>query len=156
MTRARPWLGLGARLILGGVLVVAGYLKAFNPSQAKMAVRAYQVLPIPVANVFGLALPWFEIGVGLLLLVGISVKYVSILAGGLMFLFILAVAQAWVRGLSIDCGCFGGGGQVNPKDTKYLAEILRDIGLVLISGYLFRYPTSRFSLEKSPEEPREG
>ena len=152
MIRTRPWLGLAARLVLGGVLVMAGYLKAFNPSQAKMAVRAYQVLPIPVANFFGVALPWLEIGAGLLILIGVSVRYAAIFAGALMLLFIIAISQAWARGLSIDCGCFGGGGQVNPKDTQYLPEIARDFGLALISLYIFRYPTSRFSLEKTIED----
>ena len=68
-----------------------------------------------------------------------------------MLLFIAGISQAWARGLSIDCGCFGGGGTINPKDTKYLPEIARDTGLVLISLYLFRYPSSRFALEKTPE-----
>jgi uncharacterized membrane protein YphA (DoxX/SURF4 family) len=156
MTPMRSWLGLGARLILGGVLITAGYLKAFKPSQSKMAVRAYELLPIPVANFFGVVLPWCEIGAGLLLLLGVSVRYTSIFAGALMLLFIMAVSQAWMRGLSIDCGCFGGGGQVNPKDTKYAPELARDIGLVLISFYLIRYPTSRFSLDRSTEDYREG
>ncbi|MEK6649139.1 MAG: DoxX family protein [Actinomycetota bacterium] len=161
MRRLKPWLGLFARLVLGGVLVTAGYLKAFNLSQAKMAVRAYEMFPIPVANIFGLALPWLEIGAGLLLLIGISVRYAAAFAGALMFFFILAISQAWARGLSIDCGCFGGGGQIDPSQTRYLSEIVRDAGLVLISFYLFRYPTSRFALEKLPEnminvEKREG
>ena len=51
MRRLKPWLGLFARLVLGGVLVTADYLKAFNLSQAKMAVRAYEMFPIPVANI---------------------------------------------------------------------------------------------------------
>ena len=38
------------RLVLGGVLVTAGYL-GLNLSQAKMAVRAYEMFPIPVANI---------------------------------------------------------------------------------------------------------
>lgn len=161
MTRLKPWLSLCARLVLGGVLLAAGYLKAFNPSKAKMAVRAYQALPVPIANIFGLALPWLEIGAGLLLIMGVAVRYTSVFAGALLLLFIVAISQAWARGLSIDCGCFGGGGQINAKDTRYLPEIARDIGLALISFYLFRYPTSRFALEKSTEnvitiEKREG
>ncbi|CAB4329755.1 unannotated protein [freshwater metagenome] len=148
MKKYGPWIGLLSRLILGGVLAFAGYLKAFNPSKAKMAVRAYEVLPIPVANVFGIALPWLEIGAGLLLILGVAVRHTSIFAGALMLLFIAAISQAWARGLSIDCGCFGGGGQVDPKDTKYLPEIARDFGLLILSVYLFRYPRTRFALEK--------
>jgi hypothetical protein len=65
-----------------------------------------------------------------------------------MVLFIAAIAQAWARGLSIDCGCFGGGGTVDPGETKYLSEILRDTGLALLALYLVRYPLTRFAVEK--------
>ncbi|CAB4783027.1 unannotated protein [freshwater metagenome] len=151
MKKLSPWLGLVFRVVVGAVLLVAGYLKAFNPSKAKMAVRAYEALPIPVANILGVALPWIEIGAGLLLILGVAVRQTAIFSGFLMLIFIIAIAQAWARGLSIDCGCFGGGGQVDAKDTKYVQEILRDFGLGLMSLYLFRYPKSRFALEREKE-----
>jgi hypothetical protein len=74
----------------------------------------------------------------------------AIAGGFIMFIFIIAISQAWARGLTIDCGCFGGGGQVAANETKYLPEILRDFGLVLLSLFLIRYPVSRFSLDKNP------
>ena len=148
MKKYQPWLGLLARLVLGGVLLVAGYLKAFSPDKSRMAVRAYEVLPIPVANFLGILLPWLEIGAGLLLILGIGIRYSSIFGTALMLIFVIAISQAWVRGLSIDCGCFGGGGTVAPGETKYLSEILRDLGLAALGIYLVRYPKTRFALEK--------
>ncbi len=148
MKRFAPWLGLAVRLFLGGVLGYAGYLKAFNPSKAKMAVRAYEALPVPMANLLGILLPWCEIGLGIVLILGVAVRYASFISAALMLLFVIAIAQAALRGLSIDCGCFGGGGQVAPGKTKYLLEIARDTGLIALSLYLFRYPTTRFALEK--------
>jgi uncharacterized membrane protein YphA (DoxX/SURF4 family) len=148
MKKYQPWLGLLARLVLGGVLLVAGYLKAFSPDKSRMAVRAYEVLPIPVANFLGILLPWLEIGAGLLLILGIGIRYSSIFGTALMFIFVIAISQAWARGLSIDCGCFGGGGTVAPGETKYLSEILRDLGLAALGIYLVRYPKTRFALEK--------
>jgi len=144
-----PWVGLVSRLILGGVLVVAGYLKAGALDKSQMAVRAYEVLPIGVANFFGIVLPYVEITIGLLLVIGAFTKYMAMAGGFIMFIFIVAISQAWARGLTIDCGCFGGGGQVAANETKYLSEILRDSGLVLISLFLIRYPVTRFSLDKN-------
>jgi uncharacterized membrane protein YphA (DoxX/SURF4 family) len=149
--KAQPWLNLLGRLVLGVVLLLAGYLKAKSPAEAAMAVRAYEVLPISVANILGYSLPWFEIGVGLLLIIGVSIKKSAIFGGALMLLFIVAISQAWARGLSIDCGCFGSGGQVAPGKAKYLQEILRDAGLTAIAIYLFRYPHGKLALDKSPE-----
>ena len=142
------WFGLLSRLILGGVLFAAGWLKIFTPAKSQMAVRAYEVLPIWLANFLGIFLPWFEVGLGILLILGFAVKISAFFGGGLMLVFIAAISQAWARGLSIDCGCFGGGGTVEPGQTKYLSEILRDTGLALLALYLIRYPLTRFALEK--------
>jgi uncharacterized membrane protein YphA (DoxX/SURF4 family) len=147
-----PWLTLVGRLLVGGVLVVAGYLKVGNTAKSQMAVRAYEVLPISIANTLGVILPWLEIGAGLLLILGVAVKWSSIFAAALMFIFIAAIAQAWARGLSIDCGCFGGGGQVAAGKTRYLEEILRDLGLAITAIYLIRYPLGRFGIERSRAE----
>jgi uncharacterized membrane protein YphA (DoxX/SURF4 family) len=131
----QPWLTLAARLILGGVLVAAGGLKIGNLQKSAMAVRGY-------------ALPWVEIGIGFLLIVGVAVAISGLLGALTMLAFIIAISQAWARGLSIDCGCFGGGGTVNPEDTKYLSEIIRDIGLLVLGIYLYYFPKGKFGLDK--------
>ncbi len=145
---AQPWLTSLARLILGAVLLVAGALKVLNLPKSAMAVRAYEMLPIPIANFLGYTLPWIEIGLGLLLIIGVTVKISGALGALTMLAFIIAIAQAWARGLSIDCGCFGGGGTIDPEDTKYLSEIIRDIGLMALGIFLYLYPKGRFAIEK--------
>ena len=149
LIKLQPWFGLLARLILGGVLFAAGYLKVGTPDKSQMAVRAYEMLPISVANLLGLILPFVEVVIGALLILGSLTRFMAALGGFTMIVFIIAIAQAWVRGLNIDCGCFGGGGTVAPGETKYLQEILRDIGLVFLAAYLIRYPSTKFSLDKN-------
>lgn len=144
----QPWLTLIARLVLGGVLLAAGGLKIGNLQKSAMSVRAYELLPVGLANFLGYVLPWIEIGMGLLLIAGVAVSIVGLLGALTMFAFVIAISQAWARGLSIDCGCFGGGGQVDPKDTKYLSTILRDIGFLLLGVYLYYFPKGKFGLEK--------
>ena len=150
--KLQPWLGLLSRLILGGVLFAAGALKVGTPEKSQMAVRAYEMLPISIANFLGLALPLIEIVIGALLILGALTRVVAALGGFTMFIFIIAIAQAWARGLNIDCGCFGGGGTVEPGQTRYLQEIIRDIGLVLLALYLIRYPFTKFSIYKNPAD----
>lgn len=144
----QPWLTFLARLILGGVLLAAGALKVGNLQKSAMAVRAYEMLPVELANFLGYALPWIEIGIGLLLIVGASVKVCGLLGAFTMLAFIIAIAQAWARGLSIDCGCFGGGGTIDPEDTKYLSEIIRDIGLLALGVFLYYFPKGKLSLDR--------
>lgn len=154
--KAQPWIGFISRLILGGVLFAAGYLKIGSPDKSQMAVRAYELLPISLANFLGLVLPFFEIAIGLLLLLGAGTRIAAALGGFTMFIFIIAIGQAWARGLNIDCGCFGGGGSVAPGQTRYLQEILRDAGLVALALFLIRYPVTKYSVDKDPNRTNVG
>ena len=154
--KLQPWIGLLSRLTLGGVLFVAGYLKVDKLEVSQMAVRSYELLPIPIANFLGQTLPFFEVVVGLLLILGAATRAVAALGGFTMFIFIIAIAQAWARGLNIDCGCFGGGGTVAPGQTRYLQEILRDAGLVALALFLVRYPITKFSIDKTPKQSNAG
>jgi uncharacterized membrane protein YphA (DoxX/SURF4 family) len=154
--KLQPWIGLVSRLTLGGVLFVAGYLKVDKLEISQMAVRSYELLPIPIANFLGLTLPFFEVVIGLLLILGAATRAVAALGGFTMFIFIIAIAQAWARGLNIDCGCFGGGGTVDPGQTRYLQEILRDAGLVAMALFLIRYPVSKFSVDKASKQTNVG
>jgi uncharacterized membrane protein YphA (DoxX/SURF4 family) len=113
-----------------------------------MAVRAYELLPIALANFLGIVLPYLEIAVGILLIIGAAVRVSAVISGLLMFAFSIGIAQAWARGLSIDCGCFGGGGQVAPGTANYLPELVRDAGLAFMAFYLFRFPQSKFGLDR--------
>jgi hypothetical protein len=65
---------------------------------------------------------------------------VAAASAALLLVFIAGVTQAWARGLSIDCGCFGGGGAVAPSETSYGWELLRDAGFLLMAGWLVARP----------------
>jgi uncharacterized membrane protein YphA (DoxX/SURF4 family) len=108
------------------------------------------MLPVALANLIGIVLPFAEIFMGILLIVGAGTRLMGILSALLMLVFVIGISQAWARGLSIDCGCFGGGGQVAPGEANYLTPLLRDAGLAALGIYLFLYPRSKFALDKTP------
>jgi uncharacterized membrane protein YphA (DoxX/SURF4 family) len=137
-------------MVLGGVFLVAGGLKVIDPQSAVEAVRAYRLLPTSLETLVGWGLPFVEIALGLLLLAGIATRMVAAATAVLLLIFIGAVASAAARGLSIDCGCFGGGGEVAPGQTAYGVEIVRDVGLLLLALWLVWQPRSRFALDRLP------
>ncbi|MEV0820459.1 MauE/DoxX family redox-associated membrane protein [Nonomuraea rubra] len=137
-----------ARLILGGVLIAAGALKIGNPADSVVAVKAYQLLPESIAVAVGYALPILEIVVGVLLVVGLLTRVAAVVAALLMLAFVFGIGWAWAKGLRIDCGCFGGGGQLGAgQEPTYLLDILRDFGLVLLGAWVARFPPGRFALD---------
>jgi uncharacterized membrane protein YphA (DoxX/SURF4 family) len=134
--------------MLGGVFLVAGVLKAIDPQSSVAAVRAYELLPTSLATIVGWGLPFAEIALGLLLLAGIATRAVAAAAAILLVVFIAAVVSVAARGLSIDCGCFGGGGEVAPDQTAYGIELVRDAGLLLLAAWLVWQPRSRLALDR--------
>lgn len=150
-------IGLIARLGLAAVWLVSGAIKASDLNQTYIAVQAYDLLPGGVASVMAGALPFLELALGVLLLAGLGTRLVAIVSVVVLVAFIGAVAQSWARGLTIDCGCFGGGGQVAPGQTQYPQEIARDIGFLLLAVWLLVRPRSLASLDgwlttRAPEE----
>lgn len=142
------WVGTLARLVLGIVLLVAGALKVGHPAASARAVQAYQLLPYDVARLIGYGLPMVEIIVGSLLVIGLLTRGAAVVASLLMAAFVIGIVSAWVRGLAIDCGCFGGGGTIAKADTSYPLEVARDAGLLLCGLYLLWRPRSALSLDR--------
>jgi uncharacterized membrane protein YphA (DoxX/SURF4 family) len=142
-----PWVATALRLLLAGVLAVAGALKLPDPAESVRAVRAYQLLPEAVVPMVGYGLPLLELAVAALLLLGLLTRWAAVAAALLMLAFVIGIASAWARGLTIECGCFGGGGQVAAEDTRYLPDLLRDGGLLLAAVLLAARPSSRLALD---------
>ncbi|MEV4898089.1 MauE/DoxX family redox-associated membrane protein [Nonomuraea sp. NPDC050547] len=145
---AIPWVTTVARLVLGVVLIVAGGLKIGNPSDSVVAVKAYQLLPESLATIVGYALPIVEIIIGILLVIGLMTRVVAVVGALLMLAFVFGIAWAWAKGYKIDCGCFGGGGELKKgQEPTYLIDILRDFGLVVLGVWAARFPPGRFALD---------
>jgi uncharacterized membrane protein YphA (DoxX/SURF4 family) len=145
-----PVIGLIIRLVLAGVLLYAGAVKIFEPHAARDAILAYRIFPPSFAPVLGYALPTLEIGLGMLLLLGLFVRFAGLATALLMFGFVIGIASVWLRGYSIDCGCFGGGGDISPQGraSRYTLEIVRDGIFALMGLWLYKWPNTPLALER--------
>jgi uncharacterized membrane protein YphA (DoxX/SURF4 family) len=136
------------RLGLAVVWFWAGLAKALDPDLAVRAVAAYRLLPNELVKPVAWGLPFAELALGLLLLLGIRTRVAAILSVALLSLFVAAVASAWVRGLRIECGCFGGGGASATAGWRsYGLEIGRDLVFAGMALWLAVRPRSRLSME---------
>ena len=141
------WFSLTGRLLLAAVFAAAAATKVGDPQVMVRAVRAYQLVPEPAVRPLAYALPYVELALAVLLLLGLGVRYVAAVTGLLLVVFLVGVASAWARGLQIDCGCFGGGGATD--DPQYTVEILRDTGLLVVAGVVALLPRSAYSLDSA-------
>ncbi|MGA3006540.1 MAG: MauE/DoxX family redox-associated membrane protein [Opitutaceae bacterium] len=101
------WFTCTLRLVVAGVFLLAGVLKALDPASFARDIDHYRLLPYFAAAPLALYLPWLEITCGLAVLAGPARRSALVIIFGLTVVFMVAVASAWMRGLDIRCGCFG-------------------------------------------------
>jgi uncharacterized membrane protein YphA (DoxX/SURF4 family) len=136
--RALIWIG---RLILGPIFIYAGYSKAFLPNAhfwpmfflkfsiatniANFAfqVDAFQMLPPWGVQFVAHTLPFTEIILGLLVLIGWRLRIWGSLLTIIMFGFFFVVLRAYLLHMNINCGCFATPEPIGPK------KILEDAAL---------------------------
>jgi uncharacterized membrane protein YphA (DoxX/SURF4 family) len=157
VNRRAGWLGLVARLVVGGVWVVAGALKISDTAASVRSVRAYQLLPEAVVPTVGHALPLVEILLGTCLVLGLLTRLSGALSALMLCAFVVGISAAWARGLQIECGCFGGGsGPSADASAAYPWDIARDVALALLSLWLVWRPATPWAADNRllPAPPR--
>ena len=133
-----------SRIVLGGVFLVAGASKVLDPGALAASIRSYE-LPLPewFVSLSAHALPFLEILLGLYLLAGLFTRLSAWATNGLMILFILALMQGAMRGLQIDCGCFGS----STEAGNLWLDAARDVGLLVLGLHIALAPIGRFSVD---------
>jgi protein-disulfide isomerase len=148
MLAGRTWAATVVRIGLAAVWAFAAVTKVGDPAAAVRAVRAYRILPEWLAQGVGYGLPFLELTLAGLLLVGLATRAAAAVSAGLFAVFLAGIVSAAVRDLQIECGCFGGGGALAAgRSTSYTWEIVRDAVLLGLAVALVRWPRTRFALD---------
>ena len=143
-TRARDVLHLLCRFVPAALLLWSAVPKAFDHQDAILTVDAYDVLSDAGVRVVATLLPWIEIGIAVLLVLGLFTRLAGAATASLSVVFIVAMFQAKARELPIDCGCFGAGGAGG--GVSWL-DILRDVPILLAGVYLAIRPRGPLQLD---------
>jgi uncharacterized membrane protein YphA (DoxX/SURF4 family) len=130
-----------SRCILAGIFIYSGYIKVENgwgsTLQFSGVLAKYQLFPDayiwPIAEYF----PWFEITLGLLLLIGWKfIRYIAGAATALLVFFIAILTITYFRGIEANCGCFSFDDRISPKTIARDSLILIPALYLLITGSL--------------------
>jgi putative oxidoreductase len=120
------------RILLGGVFVYAGLLKGLDPEAFVGQVAAYNILPYQWNFIVAAILPFVELIVGLHLVFNRWVRASAIVVAGLCGTFLILLTTLLIRGMEIDCGCFG------PHDSSTpLQAIVRNLMLLTMAHFVF-------------------
>jgi len=125
-------IGLG----VGALFIYASLDKIAHPDRFADVVREYDMLPVIFVNAFALMMPAVEAVTGAALALGAWRRAAGLLATSLCVAFMIAIAQAEVRGLKVECGCFTVSGMSATEATWGL--FVRDLGLLAAAALVWR------------------
>jgi uncharacterized membrane protein YphA (DoxX/SURF4 family) len=124
---------LGSRLLIGFILLYAGWNKLLDPQGFAISIGNYHLLPWGLENTAAIVFPWMEIIAGSGLIIGIFVDGSATISIFLFATFILAIASALLRGYNIECGC-----GLKSGDLVGLDKILENSVYLMLSIFILR------------------
>jgi uncharacterized membrane protein YphA (DoxX/SURF4 family) len=132
---------LVARLILGAVFMYASIDKILHPAAFAEAVYNYQILPDYLINLTAIILPWLELVLGIVLVIGLFRGGSVLIVTGLLVVFLGAMIFNLARGLDIYCGCFSVSTE-GANNAPMVWYVIRD-GLFLLPAFYLLYHAFR-------------
>jgi uncharacterized membrane protein YphA (DoxX/SURF4 family) len=151
LRRAVLWMG---RLVLGGIFIYAGYSKIFLPNKNlwpffvlkfsislnllnfATQVEAFRMLPPWGVQFVAHTLPFTEIILGLLLLIGWRLRIWASLLTLIMLGFFGVVLRAYLLHMNINCGCFATPEPIGPR--KILEDAALSVLALLMTVFAFQ------------------
>lgn len=130
----RDYAVLAVSVAVAAIFIYASIDKIRDPQQFADSTAAFALLPAVFINLLALGLPPFELACGLLLLAPPTRRVGALAVAVVSVVFLTALASALLRGLTLDCGCFGAGA---PSRPRMWLELVLDVAL--FSGAMFVY-----------------
>jgi uncharacterized membrane protein YphA (DoxX/SURF4 family) len=119
-------------MALGFVFLFAAWDKIVDPAAFAKIIRNYQILPDMLIYGVALVLPWIEVVVGMSLITGFLSRGASLSACLMMAVFLAAMAWAWHKGISTQCGCF----TTKAEDAISPATFVRDGSILALALFV--------------------
>lgn len=137
-----------AKFVIGFVFIFAGMEKIIDPAAFSDAIANYKLLPYFSINFFAIVLPWIEIAAGFLLIFDKYVKENAFIFSSLLLVFTVMIFIAVLRGLDIECGCFG---TIDAQKVG-IGKILENIGLLILGVYVYLFSDDSENINYQPNK----
>lgn len=142
MSDPKALVRLGLCFMIGGLFVYTGVVKAFDPLHFASDIENYRLVSWPVGMRVALYLPWLEILCGIALVAGCMRSGAIAILTAAMTVFIGLAIVTRLRGINLDCGCFGSVG----KGLGFAGHLAIDAAIVVGLIALCLLPSGRRAL----------
>jgi uncharacterized membrane protein YphA (DoxX/SURF4 family) len=152
------------RIVLGLVFLYAAYAKLhpapgdhWSVSSIKISltlfaleVDSYQLLPPWAVLLVARVVPFVELALGLLLVIGWRLRYIAAASSVLLLVFFGVMLRTYHAGLQINCGCFGPGEQLGTR-TLVRDGLLFALSLAITWGAFLHTRTQAALASAAPD-----
>ncbi|MCX7830792.1 MAG: hypothetical protein N2445_07020 [Acidobacteria bacterium] len=123
------------RIVLGGTFILAAIPKILDPKGFALDITHYDFFPKIAVNLIAITVPWIELFIAFSIIFAVAQKGGVLLLNLMLIAFLVLLGQAWIRGLDIDCGCFGHSGAREAVSKAFVRDLFFVIWAILL--YLF-------------------
>lgn len=139
------------RIFIGGMFVYSSIHKIQSPDEFAIAIRGYKLLPIGLTNAFAIFVAWSEVLAGIMLILGVMSRKAAGAILVLLAMFTIAIVTTIVRGIVVDCGCFGTEGN-HPTAWPL---VIRNLFLIAATVMIMRFDSGFWSLSTTFRRSKE-
>lgn len=152
---SRLFVGI-ARCVLAASFLWAAITKLSDPAAFARDITNYHLLAEPMVPYAAAVLPSIELVLALAVLSGHMARAGALLLGLLLVGFSGAMVQARLRGIDLECGCFGSGSGEVVGWTNFARNgglVLAAVAVMLAADRAARWPRSAIPARDRGENP---
>jgi putative oxidoreductase len=128
------------QILIGLLFAWSGLAKLGDIQSFADQVHNFRIMPVAFEHLVAMTLPWIELVASLALILGIRARPAAVLVTLLLAAFTLGVAQAMVRGLDFECGCFG----TADGTTVGFKKLAQNLAMLVVGWLASRRSAERF------------
>lgn len=95
------------RLVVAALFLTSSITALADPVAFATDIDNYRMMPDALIGPMSVGMPLLELLLGLALVSGVHARGAALVASAMLVVFAIAMVQAIVRGIDLDCGCFG-------------------------------------------------
>jgi len=134
LIHGKHWLAIGASILLGLVFIVSGLGKLPYHGEFLALILSKSFLTLPQAIIVARWVPWVELVLGSLLIIGIAAKLMAAFSSALIVAFIANNSWMISQGLGYEpCGCFGMVERITQARVSTVGSLYIDIGMLALA-----------------------
>jgi len=125
-----PMLVRLCQIVIGVIFAWAALAKIGDAQGFAAQVHNFRIMPVAFENIVAVTLPWIELVAAMALVLNIRARSGALLVFAMLAAFTVAIVVALLRGLDIECGCFG----TADASRVGFVKVLENMAMLAVAG----------------------